>query len=56
MLLEDRGARAEAVSLLGRAETIFAAALGPEHPHTRAVVENLAALAENPAGPTSPPA
>jgi len=45
MLLDDRGARQEAHQLLKRALTIFTSALGPEHPHTRAVRKNAEALA-----------
>ena len=44
MLLVDRNARAEAAVLLRRAHEILAAALGPQHPHTRAVTKNIAAL------------
>ena len=46
MLLDDRGAHEEAHQLLERALAIFTIALGPAHPHTRAVAENVEALAK----------
>lgn len=48
MLLAERGAADEARTLLSHAHDTFRAALGADHPHTRTVAQNLAALDGDP--------